>query len=176
MPSGKRPFVVELLYSPNRSHRLLMPHIKPRVALMHHTGSANIGGTISWFLNRQSKVSSDFVIGKDGRIVRMVPKGWCAWHAGKCTFENKTTGLYNYLSVGFELVNRGDGIDPYPEIQLEALAYAVAVTQQDYPTVTLIRRHGDVAVPKGRKNDPLGLSLERIYEAVRTYQPHVILT
>jgi N-acetyl-anhydromuramyl-L-alanine amidase AmpD len=143
--------------------------------LFHHTGSANINGTISWFLNRQSKVSSDFVIGKDGRIVRMVPKGWFGWHAGICTFQNKPTKLYNPLSYGIELVNRGDGIDPYPEVQLEAAAYVVDLIQKEAPSVTLLRRHGDVAWPPGRKVDPRGLSVETIYAAVKKYQPEVVL-
>lgn len=175
MPQRKKPLVTELIYSPHKSLRILVPWIKPRVVLFHHTGSANMDGTIHWFLNRKSKVSSDFVIGKDGRIVRMVPKGWCGWHAGECTFDNKPTRFYNFLSYGVELVNRGDGIDPYPERQLEAAAYVVALIQKEALTVTLLRRHGDVAVPKGRKSDPLGLSLERIYDAVRKYQPQVSL-
>ena len=176
MPPKQKPFVVELLYSPHRSRRVLRSWIKPRVVLFHHTGSASIAGTVSWFLNLKSKVSSDFVVGKDGRIIRMVPKGWCGWHAGECTFNNKRRKDYNFLSYGIELVNRGDGIDPYPDVQLEAAAYCVRVIQQEAPTVTLLRRHEDAAWPPGRKNDPRGLSIEEIYAAIRKYQPDVQLS
>lgn len=168
-------FRVEAFNSPNKSARWLMPFIKPKVALMHHTASNNIESPKSWFLDAQSKVSADFLIGKDGRILRMVPKGYAAWHAGRCTFNGKVVGTYNYLSYGIEIVNRGDGHDPYPAMQLAAMAYVYAIIQLEAPTVVYPRRHEDVAYPPGRKKDPAGLPQSMIYAAITQYQPFAIM-
>lgn len=169
-----RNFDIEYIPSPNKTHRLFTT-VKPEVILVHATVSKNISGTISWFQNPDSEVSSDFVIGKDGRIVRMVPKTHYAWHAGVCTWHNQPFRNYNALSYGIELVNLNDGLDPYPGIQLEALAYVCAVIQTERPLVRYLRRHAGVAIPVGRKSDPAGLSSSQIYSNVRTFQPDVIL-
>lgn len=170
-----RGFIIEAGSTPNKTHRFVQPLIKPEVALIHHTGDDHISGTLDWFANRKSRVSADFVIGRDGRIVRVVPKGYIAWHAGKCSFHGKVVGDYNYRAYGIELVNKGDGVQPYPEEQIEAMAFVIAHIQAESPTVRLLRRHADVAYPLGRKTDPAGLSIGRIYDAVRHYQPHVEL-
>ena len=168
-------FEIEEIWSPNSSSRQLYPWIQPQVCLIHHTGDSHIEGTISWFKNPQSAVSADFVIGKDGYIARMVKKGRFAWHAGKCVWKGKVTGLYNVMSYGIELVNKGDGADPYPDSQLKAMAYVVSLIQKECPTVKYIRRHEDAAYPPGRKTDPKGLSISKIYWVIRNCQPEVVL-
>lgn len=165
-------FTVHNYFTPNKSLRLLRPFLRREVVLVHATASGPaMSGTINWFQNPHSKVSADFVIGKEGDIARMVPPAYCAWHAGICSFKGQTRHDYNYLSYGIELVNRNDGQDPYPDLQLSALAYGLALIQKECPTVRYIRRHCDVAVPSGRKSDPNGLSLEHIYRVVGDEQP-----
>lgn len=170
--NNTRGFQVRHDWSPNRSRRLPLPHLRPRVALVHATASDSLEGTIEWFLNRESRVSADFVIGKDGEIVRMVPKGCCAWHAGICEWNGRPIRTYNHLSYGIELVNQDNGVDPYPEPQKAALAYVLATIQEECPSVCYIRRHADVAFPRGRKTDPNGLSLASIYTTVAHLQPY----
>lgn len=170
-----RNFDIGFVSTPNKSRRLPLIHPKPQVALIHHTASNILSGTISHFQNRTSKVSADFTIGKNGEIVRMIPKGWMAWHAGQGTFAGKVLKNYNAISYGIELVNLGNYVDPYSEIQLEAMAYVIAVIQEECPTVQLIRRHQDIAYPPGRKIDPAGLTISQIYSAVWKHQPQVIL-
>lgn len=170
-----RGFLVEHLTSPNKTSRLLRPLIKPQVALMHHTATPGIDSPKNWFLDPKSRVSADFMIGKDGRILRMVPKGYAAWHAGMCTFEGKVVRNYNFIAYGIELVNRGDGRDPYPAVQLEAMAYVFALIQFEAHTVIYPRRHEDVAYPPGRKTDPAGLPQSMIYAAIHQHQPFVKL-
>jgi len=163
-------FSVRHVWSPNRSRRLLLPHLRPQVALVHATASDSLEGTIEWFREPRSRVSADFVIGKHGEIVRMVQRGFCAWHAGICEWQGRPIRTYNYLSYGIELVNMDNGRDPYPPIQQEALAYVLASIQEECPTVRYIRRHADVAHPLGRKTDPNGLSLGHIYQLVEQCQ------
>lgn len=168
-------FTIEHQVSPNKSRRLLKPLVKPRVVLVHATVSDNLSSPVGWFLAPRSEVSADFVIGKDGRIIRMVPFGYCAWHAGPCLFEGRVRRDYNYLSYGIELVNKNDGHDLYPARQVEALAYVIATIQVESPTVTYLRRHADVAYPEGRKSDPAGFSQTMLYTIVREFQPAVRL-
>ena len=170
--NNPRGFRVQLASTPNKSRRWLT---KPRVVLVHATAGATAEGALEWFAQKQSQVSADFVIDKTGSIWRVVPRGWYAWHAGVCSFEGQERRDYNRISYGIELINRNDGIDPYSQIQVEVLAFVVATIQTEAPTVTLLRRHADVAVPAGRKTDPAGLSIEAIYGAVRRFQPEVKL-
>lgn len=175
--SNPRGFVIQTLWSPNRSRQI--PWIKKKVFLAHHTGNgvtlASLGSVINWFMSTNSGVSADFVVDRNGTIVRMVPRGWIGWHAGICTWRGAPYRLYNHLSVGVELVNDGSGHDPYPQIQLEAMAYVYAVCQAESPTLRYPRRHGDVAIPLGRKVDPAGLGIEEIYTAIHNHQPEVLL-
>lgn len=149
--------------------------IKPEVVLVHATVSGGIEGTIAWFQNPKSKVSSDFVIGKDGEIVRMVPATHYSWHSGVCLWQGKPFRNYNAKAYGIELVNWNDGKDPYPAAQLEALAYVVHLIQTERPAVKYVRRHADVGFPVGRKSDPSGLSISQIYLSLKHHQPHLDL-
>lgn len=71
------------------------------------------GGADKWikYFNGHQMLSIHYVIGKDGEVKRGVPEDQIANHA---------LG-HNLNSVGIELVNRGDGQDPYPKEQIDAL-------------------------------------------------------
>ncbi|MCC6991688.1 MAG: N-acetylmuramoyl-L-alanine amidase, partial [Acidobacteria bacterium] len=56
-------------------------------------------------------VSIHYVIGRDGQIEAGIPEELAASHA---------VG-WNQRSIGIELVNNGDGVDPFPPAQLAAL-------------------------------------------------------
>ena len=60
--------------------------------VMHYTTSRNINGTISWFLNPASRVSSHYIIAQDGEIVQMVKDSVKAWHCAG----------FNATSIGIE--------------------------------------------------------------------------
>src|SRR5690606_22874603 len=44
--------------------------------------AGTIDGTVAWFQNPRSEVSSHYLIGHSGRVVQMVDEGNTAWHAG----------------------------------------------------------------------------------------------
>lgn len=81
-------------------------------------------------------VSIHYVIGRDGTIVAGVPESIAATHA---------TG-WNQRSIGIELVNNGDGMDPFPTAQVTALVGLVRELRVRYPAIaaTRILRHSDV--------------------------------
>lgn len=81
-------------------------------------------------------VSIHYVIGRDGRVEAGIPESLAASHA---------VG-WNRRSIGIELVNNGDGVDPFPEPQLAALRQLVREIRGRHPGVApeRILRHSDV--------------------------------
>ena len=51
-----------------------------------------LAGTRSWFKNEASEVSAHYVV-EDGTVVRMVPEGDTAWHAGSRYWNERTIGI-----------------------------------------------------------------------------------
>ena len=69
-----------------------------------------------WFLGEGGK-SIHYVIGRDGDIAQQRPELRTAGHV---SFGGIMTQV-NRRSIGIELVNRGDGIEAFPEAQIEVL-------------------------------------------------------
>lgn len=74
-----------------------------------------------WFLGEGGK-SIHYVIGREGDIAQQRPELRTAGHV---SFGGIMTAV-NRRSIGIELVNRGDGIEPFPEPQIAALNALVA--------------------------------------------------
>ena len=74
-----------------------------------------------WFLGEGGK-SIHYVIGRDGDIAQQRPELRTAGHV---SFGGIMTQV-NRRSIGIELVNRGDGVEPFPEAQITALSALVA--------------------------------------------------
>jgi N-acetylmuramoyl-L-alanine amidase/AmpD protein len=103
----------------------------------------------------ESRVSSHFTVGKDGSIVQHVSTFSRAWHAGVSKDHRGHENLNNF-SVGIEMVNVGDGKDPWTKEQVEAVGFLCATMKRRFPTIQFITSHEYIAEPQGRKNDPLG--------------------
>ena len=129
--------------------------------VLHSTVEPTTEGTEQIFLNRTTKVSAHFVVGKDGRVIQMVPIEKRAWHAGKSLLEGQTD--VNNFSVGIEMVNLNDGKDPYPREQVEAVAGLIRFIRSRYnvPDSRIIS-HAAVAQPVGRKSDPAGFDFDEV--------------
>lgn len=71
------------------------------------------GDAIFWadWLRRHPVLGIHYVVDREGRVIAGVPESEVANHARG----------YNQVSLGIELVNDGDGLDPYPPAQVEAL-------------------------------------------------------
>jgi len=96
------------------------------------------------------KVSSHFLIRRDGDLQQFVPVTHRAWHAGVSRFQGREN--CNDFSIGIEL----EGVDdsPYESVQYEQLAKLIhtlvgALPRLDYDAIT---GHADIA--PGRKTDP----------------------
>ncbi|MDB5098029.1 MAG: N-acetylmuramoyl-L-alanine amidase, family 2 [Cyanobacteria bacterium RYN_339] len=122
--------------------------------VIHHT---NIDGpaerTATFFADPTTRVSAHYVVGKDGKIIQCVPDAQLAHHAGVSEYRGRTR--VNEFSIGIEVVNIGDGVDPYPEAQYRALAQLVAYLQTEHGIGwDRVTGHKNVARPLGRKDDP----------------------
>lgn len=139
--------VEKLASSPNRSTRTA----RVSAVVMHTTGSESCRGTLDWFQNPDSQVSSHVVIDLDGWIYRVVSDDLSAWHAGKSLLHQQAS--VNNFSLGVELV--GKKPVNYPPAQLDAAARWVAEACKKHQIpLNRIVGHADVAIPHGRKTDP----------------------
>lgn len=96
---------------------------------------------------RGLRVSSHFLIRRDGAIQQFVPCGRRAWHAGLSRWQGRER--CNDFSIGIEL----EGCDslPFTEVQYVALARLSRRLLRHYP-IRHVVGHADIA--PGRKTDP----------------------
>jgi len=95
------------------------------------------------------RVSSHFLIRRDGELIQFVPCGSRAWHAGESQWGNRHR--CNDFSIGVELEGADDL--PFEEAQYLVLARLVATLRAAYPITDCVG-HSDIASPRGRKTDP----------------------
>lgn len=125
---------------------------KKNCIVIHDTGGHDETGTISWFLNAESKVSSHYLITKKGIVYRFVPDEYVAWHAGRSLLHGESN--VNKFSFGVELVDDNDA-EGYPEGQIEALLeLCTNLCVAHRIPLNRVVGHNHVATPPGRKVDP----------------------
>jgi hypothetical protein len=99
------------------------------------------------------KKSIHYIVGRDGTVVRMVPEDRVAYH----NYRN------NQKYIGIELINNGDGNDPYPLDQVNAIAELLAEILRCHGLDSNdVLGHGDVDTrmnnnchpPRPRRTDP----------------------
>jgi AmpD protein len=96
------------------------------------------------------KVSSHFLIKRDGEITQFVSILDRAWHAGVSSFEGRED--CNNYSIGIEL--EGTDVDSFEENQYESLVSLTSALMSELPRITLDRIVGHSDIAPGRKSDP----------------------
>jgi AmpD protein len=96
---------------------------------------------------RALRVSSHFLIRRDGVVMQFVSADERAWHAGLSTFGERER--CNDFSIGIEL--EGSDVEPFAAVQYQMLAALTHALQSCYP-LTDVAGHEHVA--PGRKTDP----------------------
>lgn len=135
--------------------------------VVHATVINTMEGTQRAFLDdKVRRVSAHYVVDRDGTIVQMVDERVAAWHAGVSELEGRT-GV-NDFSIGVELINLNDGVDPYPDAQVAALARIIKDlrTRWTIPDSRIVS-HAQIARPEGRKSDPLGFDFVKLGRLLR---------
>ena len=138
--------------------------VTPSLLVLHNIslppGQFNGQAIIEFFQNRLDvdahpfyaqirgvRVSSHFLIRRDGEIVQFVSCNDRAWHAGLSTFLGQDR--CNDFSIGIEL--EGSDEQPFDEVQYAPLANLASALIERY-ALTAVAGHSDIA--PGRKTDP----------------------
>ncbi|MAF06870.1 MAG: 1,6-anhydro-N-acetylmuramyl-L-alanine amidase AmpD [Acidiferrobacteraceae bacterium] len=96
------------------------------------------------------KVSTHFLIDREGEVTQFVPVIRRAWHAGNSFFGGR--GQINDFSVGVELV--GSDETRFTDNQYTTLASLTRALQFAWPAITTDRIVGHSDIAPGRKTDP----------------------
>ncbi|MFL2733872.1 MAG: 1,6-anhydro-N-acetylmuramyl-L-alanine amidase AmpD [Gammaproteobacteria bacterium] len=99
---------------------------------------------------RDLKVSSHFLIDREGQITQFVSVYKRAWHAGKSNFENEDN--CNDFSIGIEMIGSDNSI--FENKQYASLKKLIKSLKKVFPKILEdnIVGHSDIA--PGRKTDP----------------------
>lgn len=151
--------------SPNHGAR---PASAPGLAciVLHATADGGSeAGAEEWLCEPRSSASAHLHLRRDGTVVRLVPDGRRAWHAGVSRWRGRDD--VNGFSLGWEIANRNDRREPYTDAQYAALARLAAhYVAQGLPPDAFVS-HAEVALPAGRKTDPAGFDWERFRRVLR---------
>ena len=96
---------------------------------------------------RDIRVSSHFLVRRDGQIIQFVSCNKRAWHAGVSSWRGRSR--CNDFSIGIEL--EGSDFEDFTEPQYTSLARLTRRLKSAYP-IRDIAGHSDIA--PGRKTDP----------------------
>jgi len=139
-------------YSPNFDKKKRSFH-SIKLIIIHYTGMQSERESLIRLTTPRSKVSSHFVINRNGKIYRLAQDNQVAWHAGKSCW-----GKYRNLnknSIGIELINKGHqyGYENFKKNQLLSLIRICKILKKKYKIKNKnIIGHSDIAPL--RKNDP----------------------
>ncbi|MDO5506433.1 MAG: N-acetylmuramoyl-L-alanine amidase [Pseudoxanthomonas suwonensis] len=124
---------------------------RPVAIVLHFTQQDSVQESLDTLrtANSQGRVSSHYLVGKDGGIYQLVADNARAWHAGGGRWGTITD--LNSASIGIEIDN--NGIAPYTEPQIAALIELLRdlTTRLRIPP-TQVLGHSDLAPT--RKIDP----------------------
>ncbi len=135
----------------------------PTSIVVHSTSNSKPGTSFDSeadYLYASPDVSADYLVGKDGAIVRFLDsRKYAAWHAGGRQPDGTWTAqpaFANTKSIGIEL-HHSTPDPPYPAAQLDALSWLLKqLVPQFRIAVPMIETHGQIALPGPyiRKHDP----------------------
>lgn len=134
-----------------------VPHFSKRhnnvinAIVIHATANRSAEATLDWFEDINSKVSSHYVIDKNGDVYQPVADNFKAWHAGGSSLWGNEN--VNEFSIGIELVNLNDGVDEYPPEQIASLMELCTNLCEKYG-IWLNRVVGHEHIAPDRKTDP----------------------
>jgi hypothetical protein len=131
-----------------------------------HATAGSLTATLGWFANPAAGVSAHYVVAKSGQVYQMVEEEYRAQHAGASRYQGREG--FNDFSIGIELVNQNDGIDPYPADQFEATVELLRYLADKYNIQReWVVTHADISL--AGKTDPRGFAVHELI--MRVYDP-----
>ena len=121
--------------------------------IIHYTGMKTFHEAYERLCDKNSKVSSHYLIGRDGRIINLVDEKNRAWHAGISHW--KGVNNLNNNSIGIELENPGHefGYISFSKKQMSSLVLLCKKIKNKYNIkADWVLGHSDVST--NRKLDP----------------------
>ena len=95
---------MSLNYSPNFNLKK-RSFSKVKYLIFHYTGMKSEKGAIKRLTNNNTEVSCHYFIKRNGKIIKIVPDLYIAWHAGISSW--KKDKFLNSNSIGIEISNPG---------------------------------------------------------------------
>ncbi|KJE35974.1 N-acetylmuramoyl-L-alanine amidase [Thalassospira sp. HJ] len=123
------------------------------ILVLHYTGMQSGAAALNRLCDRESSVSSHYLIEEDGRIFQLVDEDKRAWHAGVGAWQDCHD--INSHSIGIEIVNPGHefGYRAFPSIQITSIIALCQDILGRHPIpASRIIAHSDMA--PDRKTDP----------------------
>ena len=139
-------------YSPNFN---LPKRVKNRIKfiIIHYTGMKKESAAIKRLQDPKSKVSSHYLIKRNGEIINLVPDLFEAWHAGVSSWKHFKS--LNKNSIGIEITNPGHqhGYKKFSKKQIFSLQKLLKILIKKYKIKkNYVLGHSDIS--PGRKKDP----------------------
>ncbi len=139
-------------YSPNFNLPKRLKH-NIKFIIIHYTGMKKESVAITRLQDPKSKVSSHYLIKRNGKIINLVPDLFEAWHAGVSSWKHFKS--LNKNSIGIEITNPGHqhGYKRFSEKQIFSLQKLLNILIKKYKIKKkYILGHSDIS--PGRKKDP----------------------
>lgn len=121
--------------------------------VLHYTGMQSEAVSIKRLTSKKHKVSTHYLVSRNGSIIKMVDEKNISWHAGISKWKNIKN--LNYNSIGIEIVNKGHqfGYENFPKIQISKLITLCRLLMNKYKIKSSnLLGHSDIAPL--RKKDP----------------------
>lgn len=126
---------------------------RPDIIILHYTDTRTTFDALQILQSVERKVSSHYLVGDNGQVMRLVPEEMRAWHAGQSWWEGE--GDLNSRSIGIEIQNPGHqfGYVPFPQVQMNAvLELCRSIIERWGILPWHVLAHSDIA--PNRKIDP----------------------
>ena len=139
-------------YSPNFNLKKRSAS-KVKYLIFHYTGMKSEDGAIKRLTNNNSGVSCHYFIKKNGKVIKIVPDLYIAWHAGVSSWKKDVS--LNSNSIGIEISNPGHyhGYKNFNERQISSIITLSKKLKKKYKIKKEnILGHSDIAPL--RKKDP----------------------
>ena len=139
-------------YSPNFNSKKRNSK-KIKFIVFHYTGMKRESDALIKLTEIQSEVSCHYFIKNNGKIMKLVPDLYIAWHAGKSSWKNYKS--LNTNSIGIEITNPGHeyGYKKFTQRQISSILKLSKFLIQKYSIKPKnILGHSDIAIL--RKKDP----------------------
>lgn len=124
------------------------------VAFLVHTMGGSYEGTLSWFANPASQVSTHFSAAVDGRLAQHVVLANAAWGNGRLEPGNKWSARYgtewpNGRTISCETEDKGDPHQPVTDAEYAATLSAGRLALAAHPGIEVVSSH-HVISPQSR--------------------------